>query len=136
MPHITVPGRPQSRTRNANGDLLQAGRDFLHTLRAAAAQHRGPTGAPLHPTGSLKLDIRLYYTNDHPLAPHRWHADNIPNADVAASLVLPALTGSIYSHASQANPLVVTRHVITPDEAIERWGEASARGCTVITWQA
>src|SRR5690606_41029778 len=99
----------------------------------AAAKHLGlgHRGHPLVPHGHVHVDVTLVYTSDEDLPPTAWPHESIPNADTAASLILKALTGLAWTHATQANPLVTTRRVITPAECRQLYG--SLHGATSIT---
>lgn len=132
---LVIPGRPQARLHNGDGRSNAAGRAYLDAVRTAAKRLQ-VDGQPLHQVEQLRVDVHLHYTSDHHAPPSKWPHESIPNADTAASLVLKALTGSLYAHASQANPLTITRTILKPHTAIATWGSAAARGCTVITWTA
>lgn len=132
---LIIPGRPQARIRNGSGRLLDVAIDYVRAVRHAARPLTQPDGTPANPTTAIPLNIELTYTSEHDIPPSQWHHESIPNADTAATLILQALTGSLYTHASQANPLIVTRRLITPLEATTRWGRNAERGCTIITWQ-
>src|SRR5690606_20609545 len=102
----------------------------------AAAKHLGlgHRGHPLVPHGHVHVDLLLVYTSDEDLPPTAWPHESIPNADTAASLILKALTGLAWTHATQANPLVTTRRVITRAESRERYG--NIHGATIIEIKA
>lgn len=129
---LTIPGRPQARDRNSGGEPLAAARAYLERVRAAAQAAGLPrNGHPHIPHGHTRVNLTLIYTsNRNDLPPTAWPAESIPNADTAATLVLKALTGLAWTHATQANPLVITRRLLTPGECLDRHG--SLDGATII----
>lgn len=133
---ITIPGRPQAKLVDGrHGTYRPSSGDYVEQIRAAARQHGlGRRGHPHTPHGHLHVDLLLIYTSEENLPPTSWPDQSIPNADSAAGLVLKALTGLAWTHATQANPLVVTRRVITPAECRQLYG--SLHGATVITIEA
>lgn len=132
---IVIPGRPQSRERNGDGRDNVAAAAYVDAVRTAA-RHAGlgHRGHPHVPHGHVHVDLLLVYTSDKDLPPTSWPAQSIPNADTAATLVLKALTGLAWTHATQANPLVTTRRVITRSECRQLYG--SIEGATVIEIKA
>lgn len=129
---LTIPGRPQARDRNSNGEPLAAAHAYLERVRATARElGLGRRGHPHVPHGHTRVNLTLIYTsNRNDLPPTAWPAESIPNADTAATLVLKALTGLAWTHATQANPLVITRRLLTPGECLDRHG--SLDGATII----
>src|SRR5690606_17986908 len=120
---IVIPGRPQSRERNGDGRDNRPAAAYVDAVRTAAKQlGLGHRGHPLVPHGHVHVDVTLVYTSDQTLPPTAWPNQSIPNADTAASLILKALTGLAWTHATQANPLVTTRRVITPAESRALYG--------------
>lgn len=134
---LVIPGRPQSQLRNRRGELLTAGHNYLEAIKAYAAQLNN-RHEPLYSTEALRLDIHLYYATlaGANLPVDTWHRKSIPNGDTAASLVLSGLTGHLYAHATQANPLIIHRHAVTPDECLNRFGPQAKRGATLIRWES
>ena len=129
---LVIPGRPQSRERNGDGRDNRTAAAYLDAVRTAAKQlGLGHRGHPLVPHGHVHVDLLLVYTSDQDLPPTSWPAQSIPNADTAAHLILKALTGLAWTHATQVNPLVVTRRVVTRAECRQLYG--SIDGATVIT---
>ncbi len=129
---LVIPGRPQSRERNGDGRDNRTAAAYVDAVRQAAREHGlGRRGHPLVPHGHVHVDLLLVYTSDQDLPPTSWPAQSIPNADTAAHLILKALTGLAWTHATQVNPLVTTRRVITPAESRSLYG--SVHGATVIT---
>lgn len=128
---LLIPGRPQSKPRNSQGTDLAAAHAYTATVRAAATTAGlGRNGHPHTPNGHLRVDITLIYTSDHDVPPTAWPTHSIPNADTAPTLVLKALTGLAWTHATQANPLIVTRRVITRHECQRLYGNPD--GATLI----
>ncbi|HEX7040103.1 MAG TPA: hypothetical protein VF202_08335 [Trueperaceae bacterium] len=129
---IVIPGRPQSRERNGDGRDNVPAAAYVDAVRTEARRlGLGRRGHPLVPHGHVHVDLLLVYTSDENLPPTSWPAQSIPNADTAAHLILKALTGLAWTHATQANPLVTTRRVITRAECRQLYG--SVEGATVIT---
>lgn len=124
---ITIPGRPQAKTRDKRGQLLDTAACYIEAVRAAVKQ------AAQRPLGDgLALDIRLVYTSPAPLGITAWPLHSIPNADTAPNLVLTALTGVLVHHRTQINPLTITRTVLRPHECRDLYG--SGDGATILTW--
>lgn len=124
---ITIPGRPQSKTRDKHGQLLDAATRYIDAVRAEINR------AVPHPLdGELALDVRLIYTSPAPLGIHAWPMQSIPNADTAPALVLTALHGTLVHHRTQINPLLITRTVLRPAECRALHG--SPHGATILTW--
>lgn len=126
---LTIPGRPQSKDRGADGRLLDAAKAYVDTVRRHAQQRA------TEPTDqALALAIEFIYTSDRELETLDWPNASIPNPDTAHQLALRALVGVIVKHRTQFNPITVTRTVLKPAEAAERYG--SPDGATIITWTA
>lgn len=124
---ILVPGRPQAKDRDHQGNRLQAAKDYMDAVRDAATPHIQRTLAT-----EIRMDLHFIYTSHNPLTISAWPKSNIPNADTAATLTLRALTGLLVHHKSQFNPLTITRTVMTPAECQALHGATS--GATLITW--
>lgn len=133
---LIIPGRPQAKlVEGRTGTYRVPGGEYVDAVRQAALKAGlGRNGHPRTPHGHVHVDILLTYTSDENLPPTSWPDQSIPNADTAASLVLKALTGLAWTHATQANPLVVTRRVITRSECRQLYG--SIEGATIITIKA
>lgn len=126
---LTIPGRPQSKDRGADGRLLDAAKTYVDTVRRYARERaQQPTDQ------ALALDIEFIYTSDRDLQTLDWPNASIPNPDTAHQLALRALVGTVVQHRTQFNPITVTRTVLKPEEAAERYG--SPDGATIITWTA
>jgi len=86
------------------------------------------------PDGFVKLDLEVYYVQEDALErPLVWHNQKIPRADRAANIILTALSGLLYTHAGQVNPLQVERFVLTPYQCKSQFG--SQEGAVVVRWQ-
>lgn len=133
---IVIPGRPQSRARNAKGQALQAAHAYHESVRHHARQAGlGKDGHPHAPDACIAVWLTFVYTSTKlDLPPTAWPAENIPHAHRAPEISLLALTGLAFTSVSQANPLIVTRVVLTPEECQARYG--SADGATVIEIEA
>lgn len=125
---ITIPGRPQAKDRDHQGHRLEAAKNYLDAVRAAATPH---IERPHH--SHIRIDLHFVYTSLNPLTISAWPQSNIPNADTAAALALRALTGLLAHHKSQFNPLTITRTVMTPGECERLHGHPD--GATIITWE-
>jgi hypothetical protein len=133
---LVIPGRPQSRARNAKGQALQAAHAYHESVRHHARQAGlGKDGHPHAPNGFIALWLTFVYASPKlDLPPTAWPAENIPNAHRAPEITLLALEGLAYTRVAQVNPLIVTRVVLTPEECQARYG--SADGATVIEIEA
>lgn len=129
---LVIPGRPQAKlVEGRSGTYRVPGGEYVDAIRQAArAAGLGRNGHPRNPHGHVHVDLLLIYTSDENLPPTSWPDQSIPNADTAATLVLKALTGIVWTHATQANPLHTTRRVMTRAECRATYG--SIEGATVI----
>lgn len=120
----------------SDGAPLTAGRRYYDHVQALARKTFGNT--PAHPDGPLPLRLELYYAfTDEQIAElgqshATWHLQSIPNAATAPTLILSALAGHLYTHTSQVEPLTVTRHVVSHDQAIADHGAACRRGLAIV----
>lgn len=124
---LVIPGRPQSLERDHNGRLLATARVYIDAVRTAA-QHEIDTPAD----DQVRLDVHLVYVTRQPLNIRAWPLASIPNGDIAPSLVLKALTGTLVHHRGQFNPLTVTRTMLPAQECRDQYG--SPHGATILTW--
>lgn len=129
---ITVPGRPQSKLRNAKGEELRAAHHYHDAVRrAAVAAGLGKNGHPHSPAGQVAVWVTFVYASlKLALPPTAWSDEGIPNAHRAPKIALLALTGLAWTHESQVNPLIIIRSVLTPEECRHKYG--SPDGCTII----
>jgi len=129
---ITVPGRPQSKLRNAKGEELRAAHQYHELVRQhAQAAGLGRNGHPWQPAGQVAVWLTFVYASSKLSLPiPAWPDEGIPNAQRAPRVVMLALNGLAWTHETQANPLVITRTVLTPQECLQKYG--SRDGCTII----
>lgn len=128
---MMIPGRPQSRSKNSAGESLAVSQRYLNRVRRMA---HAIFGADPAPEKSIRLIIRLYYVLPPPEPPQigQWHEYSIPRADRAPEIIIQGLTGHLYVHPSQINPLTVYRAVVSSAACTEAFGAECAEGAAMV----
>ena len=135
---LLIPGRPQSRLRNDHGQLLEGGQEYYNQVQRTARQ--AFSSVPLFTHEPVPLKIEFYYAfSDEMIGdiigkPATWYLHNIPNTHTAPGIILSALSGFLYTHSSQVEPLTVTRTIFSTREMIARFGKHCRRGATVVKY--
>lgn len=127
---MLIPGRPQTK------ENLAVGRQYRQQVERLARR----LALPYHAEGLLEIRLELYYAipeAEYEQAvknPATWHLHSIPRGNNAAEIILTALSGHLYRHAGQVDPLTVTRQLLTPEMLTARFGPACSDGCAVVRW--